>query len=74
MFVIGTAPELNNEMYRAGRTLAYWILLAYLLVAVVLVVWAVRQWVNRSRRAFLLLPLVLVATVGTLWALAGVIV
>ncbi len=66
MFRVGTLNELNNAMFATGRTRAHWILVAYLFTSVGLVVLAVHRWVNRSRLAFLVTPLVIVATVGTL--------
>lgn len=62
-FAVGTVNELNNAMYATGRTRAYWILIAYLLVSVGIVAWAVHRWVHRSRLAFLGAPLVVVSTV-----------
>lgn len=62
MFAVGTVNELNNAMYAAGRTRAYWILGAYLFTSVGLVVWAVHRWVHRSRLAFLVAPLIIAAT------------
>jgi len=62
LFAVGTINELNNTMYTTGRTQAYWILGAYLLASVGLAIWAVRRWVYRSRLAFLVAPLTIVAT------------
>ena len=65
MFTVGTVRELNNAMYTTGRTRAYWILIAHLLASIGLVVWAVHQWVHRSRLAFLVALLVIVSTLIT---------
>ncbi len=66
IFRLGTLNELNNAMFTTGRTQAYWILVAYLLTSVGLVVLAARRWANRSRLAFLVAPLVVVSTVISL--------
>ncbi len=73
MFGVGTVNELNNAMYASGRTLAYWILVAYLLVSVALIVWAVHRWLNRSWLAFLVAPLVIVSTGITIVIALGAI-
>ncbi len=62
LFVVGTENELNNTMYSSARTRAYWVLSAYLLTSVGLVAWSLHRWVDQSRFAFLVAPLVIVAT------------
>ncbi|MDH3306026.1 MAG: hypothetical protein OEO77_00700 [Acidimicrobiia bacterium] len=65
LFVIGTEYQLNNAAFASGRPRAYWTLAAFLAVSIGFMSWAVRRWAHRSRLAFLVAPLVLVATVVT---------
>jgi len=47
--------------------LAYSILASYLLGSIVLLLWAVHQWTRHSRSAFLVAPLIIVATGATVF-------
>ncbi len=58
---------LVGEPRRSGLT--YWILIGYLAVSVGLMSWAARRWAHRSRVAYLVAPLVFVATVITFVAI-----
>jgi len=68
LYEVGTDYELNNAVYASSRTRAYWTLVGLLAVSVGLTSWAARRWAHRSRLAYLVAPLVLVATVVTLVA------
>ena len=65
LFAIGTEYRLNNAAFASGRPRAYWILVGFLAISIGFMSWAVRRWAHRSRLAFLVAPLVLVATVVT---------
>lgn len=62
LLAVGTTNELNNAIYSQPRRRASWVLIGYLFASVGLGLWAVRGWINRSRWALLLAPLVVVAT------------
>ena len=66
LFEVGTDYEFNNAVFASGRTRAYWTLVGFLAVSVGLMSWAARRWTHRSRLAYLVAPLVLVATLVTL--------
>lgn len=66
LFQVGTGYEFNNAVYASGRTRAYWTLVGFLALSVGLMSWAARRWTHRSRLAYFVAPLVLVATVVTL--------
>ena len=66
LFALGTEDVLYNVAYSRVRLLAYWILARYLLGSTALLLWAVRQWTKQSRSAFLVAPLVIVATGATI--------
>ncbi|MDH3292994.1 MAG: hypothetical protein OER95_01580 [Acidimicrobiia bacterium] len=70
LFDVGTNYKLNNAAYAAGRTRAYWILVGFLALSVGFMSWAVRRWARRSRLAYLIAPLILVASVVTNAAVA----
>jgi len=55
--------KLNNAVLASARPRAYWTLVGFLAVFVGSMSWAVRRWTHRSRLAYLVTPLVLVATV-----------
>lgn len=66
LFTLGT----EDTFYRVGlarlRLVAYSTLVGYLFGSVVLLVWAVHQWTRHSRSAFLVAPLIIVATGATI--------
>jgi hypothetical protein len=66
LFAVGTEDALYNAAYAPYRLLAYGILASYLLGSVVLLVWAVHQWTRHARSAFLVAPLIIVATGATI--------
>lgn len=72
-FLLGTTTELNNAVYESGRLRAQWIMVGYLAVSVALTSWAAHRWTHRSRQAYLVAPLVLVATVATLVAVGALL-
>ena len=59
---IGAEGELYNISRTPSRMRAYWTLGGYLLASVGLLLWAVHRWIHRSRLAFLIAPLIIVAT------------
>ncbi len=65
LFAIGTDYELNNAAHASGRTRAYWTLVGFLAVSIGFMSWAARYWTYRSRLAYLVAPIVLVASVIT---------
>jgi hypothetical protein len=67
LFSLGTEDVLYNVAYARVRLLAYAILAGYLLGSTALLLWAVHQWMKRSRSAFLVAPLVIVATGATIF-------
>jgi hypothetical protein len=66
LFALGTEDVLYNVAYSRVRLLAYSILASYLLGSTALLLWAVHQWTKQSRSAFLVAPLVIVATGATI--------
>lgn len=62
MFAVGTEDALYNEAYVSYRSLAYGILVSYLLVSTAVLVWAVYRWASRSRSALLVVPLIISVT------------
>jgi len=66
LFALGTEDVLYNDAYARVRLVAYAILASYLLGSTALLLWAVRQWTKQSRSAFLVAPLVIVATGATI--------
>ena len=66
LFALSTEDVLYNVGYGRVRLLAYSILASYLLGLTALLLWAVRQWTKQSRSAFLVAPLVIVATGATI--------
>jgi hypothetical protein len=66
LFGLGTEDALYNAAYARVRLLAYSILASYLLGSIVLLLWAVHQWTKHSRSAFLVAPLIIVATGATI--------
>jgi hypothetical protein len=67
LFALGTEDVLYNVAYSRVRLLAYSILASYLLGSTTLLLWAVHQWTQRSRSAFLAAPLIIVATGATIF-------
>lgn len=65
LFFVATLSEFNNMMYTPIRTWAIWLLAAYLLASVAVLLWALHRFMHHSRSAFLVAPLVLAATVAT---------
>ena len=68
LFAVGTEDVLYNAAYAPYRLLAYGILASYLLGSTVLLLWAIHQWTHASRSAFLVAPLIIVATGATILA------
>jgi hypothetical protein len=66
LFALGTEDDLYSPGLATFRLLAYSILAGYLLGSTALLLWAVRQWMKQSRSAFLVAPLVIVATGATI--------
>jgi hypothetical protein len=66
LLAVGTEDVLYNAAYARVQLLAYGILASYLLGSVVLLVWAVHQWTRHARSAFLVAPLIIVATGATI--------
>ena len=67
LFALGTEDVLYNAAYGRVRLMAYSILVGYLLGSIALLLWAVHQWTQRSRSAFLVAPLIIVATGATIF-------
>jgi hypothetical protein len=68
LFALGTEDDFYNPALATYRLLAYWILAGYLLGSIALLLWAVRRWTRHSRSAFLVAPLIIVATGATILA------
>jgi hypothetical protein len=68
LFALGTEDVLYNAAYGRVRLMAYLILVGYLLGSMFLLLWAVHQWTQRSRSAFLVAPLIIVATGASIFA------
>jgi hypothetical protein len=66
LFAVGTEDALYNAAYAPYRLTAYGILTSYLLGSIALLLWAVHKWTQHSRSAFLIGPLVIVATAATI--------
>jgi hypothetical protein len=66
LLAVGTEDVLYNAAYARVQLLAYGILASYLLGSVALLVWAIHQWTQHSRSAFLVTPLIIVATGATI--------
>ena len=69
LFAVGTEDVLYNAAYARVQLLAYGILASYLLGSIVLLLWAIHQWTQASRSAFLVAPLIIVATGATILVL-----
>jgi hypothetical protein len=69
LFAVGTEDALYNAAYAPVRLLAYGILASYFVGSIVLLLWAVHQWTRHSRSAFLVAPLIIVATGATIFVL-----
>jgi hypothetical protein len=69
LFAVGTEDALYNAAYAPYRLLAYLILASYLLGSIAVLLWAVHQWTRHSRSAFLVAPLIIVATGATIFVL-----
>jgi hypothetical protein len=69
LFALGTEDALYNAAYAPVRLLAFSILASYLLGSIVLLLWAVHQWAQRSRSAYLVAPLIIGATGATILVL-----
>jgi hypothetical protein len=67
LFAVGTEDALYNAAYAPYRLLAYLILAGYLLGSIAVLLWAVHQWTRHSRSAFLVAPLIIVATGATIF-------
>ena len=70
LFFVGTASSLNNAREANTRTHAYVILVGGLVLSVGVILWAIHRWSRHSRAAFLVAPLVIVATGATYVAIA----
>ena len=65
LFALGTEDVLYNVAYTRVRLLAYSSLASYLLGSIALLLWSVHEWTRHSRTAFLVAPLVVLATGAT---------
>ncbi len=66
LFALGTEDALYSAGYSRLRPFAYSILAGYLLGSIALLLWAVHRWTRHSRSAFLVAPLIIVATGATI--------
>lgn len=62
LFALGTDDVLYNAAFARIRLMAYSVLVGYLLGATALLLWAVNRWMNRSRSAYLVAPLIIITT------------
>ena len=69
LFTVGTEDVLYNPSLTPFRMLAYSGLGAYLLGSTALLLWALNRWLQRSRAAFLVAPLVIAASAATIFVL-----
>jgi hypothetical protein len=67
LFAVGTEDAFYNPAYASVRLVAFAILASYLFGSIVLLLWAVHQWTRHSRSAFLVAPLIIVATGATIF-------
>ncbi len=68
LYALGTEDALYNVGFTSVRLVAYSILLSYLLGSTGLLLWSVHRWTLYSRAAFLVAPLVVLATGATVFA------
>ncbi len=69
LFAVGTEDTLYNPAYSRYRILAYGSLALYLLGSTALLLWALNRWSRRSRSAYLVAPLILVASGATIFVI-----
>jgi len=69
LFALGTEDVLYNAAYEPVRLVAFAILASYLFGSIVLLLWAVHQWAQRSRSAYLVAPLIIATTGATILVL-----